>query len=460
MRKSEGTSAQIRQYQLSRSGPLRLAARLRRLRISGMVKDLFSLVAATAIGQSLPVLAAPLLTRLYTPEDFGVFAVYSSLIVVLGPVATLRYENAIPLPKADGIAIGILTLCFILVLCTALVTGAVLWVLHEGWLSASFLEPLLPWWWLVPLSVIALGFYQSLSQWAIRTKQFSALARTRVQQGVASVVVQLLLGVLASGPIGLLVGQAIGQSAGIGVLAQTFHRDFEMSHRLWKRLRPGKSRLLRIARRYYRFPLLSMPSAFLNSLVLSLPTFVLSAYYDPTSVGLYALTARVAGVPMSFVGRAVANIYVGETASMLRHNPNQFRPFFYSSIKRMAVVGIFGVGLPLLGARYVIPVVFGSEWADAGRLLQLLAPMYTMQFISSPFGGTLEVLERQDLFFLRELLRLALVGSALWLGASSGQPLAWTIGLLSAAGFVGYVIYIWIAKKAVEDWNQSKQLKR
>lgn len=426
-------------------------------KMPGTVENLIRLVGATVFGQSLTVLAAPILTRLYTPEDFGVFAVYSALIVALTPIATLRYEYAIPLPRDNERGKHVLVLCVLLAVFTGLLVALPSWLLHKEWIQVSFLTPILPWWWFVPIAVAAIGIYQSLSQWTIRTKQFSVLAKTKVRQGIGAVGTQLLLGLLGVGPAGLFTGQILGQSAGIGVLSRTVRGTDSLS-------RPGKLRsrfrfrdIWQVAARYRRFPFLSMPSAFLNALVLSLPAFVLSAYYEPAAVGLYALTSRVAGIPMTFVGRAVANVYVGETADLLRNTPERIRGFFYSSLRKMAVIGFLGIGLPLVGARYVIPFVFGPEWADAGHFLQLLAPMYTMQFIASPFGGMLEVLERQDLFLVREVSRVIIVGFALWFGSSTGKPIDWTIGLFGVAGFLGYVLYLYVAKVAVDDWQKRRQ---
>jgi hypothetical protein len=59
------------------------------------------LASGTAISQAIPIAAMPVLTRLYTPEEFGTVVLYLALASLLGVVATARYELAIPLPHDD-----------------------------------------------------------------------------------------------------------------------------------------------------------------------------------------------------------------------------------------------------------------------------------------------------------------------------------------------------------------------
>lgn len=418
--------------------------------LSSVTHSLLHLVAGTTLGQVITIVAAPVLTRLYTPDEFGVFAVFSAIINAMGPVATLRYERAIPLPKEESDSRAVLILCIVLALLVATALGVVLWMASVGWVQLPFLSSVASFWWLIAVGVAGFGIYQALSQWNIRNKTFSVLARTKVQQGVASVTTQLVSGIAGIGPIGLMVGQVIGHSAGIRVLARS----------VWQTGRPaGRSlevrRLLEVAKRYVRFPLMSMPSAFFSSLTLTLPNFMLATYYDAVSVGLYSLTVRVAGIPMTMVGTAVSNVYLGEVADLLRTRPDTFRQFYYSSLKKISLAGVVGVGLPLSLARYVMPIVFGEEWTLSGYFLQLLAPMYVMQFIAVPFGSTLAVLERQDLLLVSEMSCLALIGIVLWLGPTSGLTVERTIAGFGLAGFLGYCLLLFVSRAAVERWYMT-----
>ena len=58
------------------------------------------LVGGTAAGQIIVMAASPILTRLYSPEDFGLLSVYAGLLGILGVIASLRYQLATPLERS------------------------------------------------------------------------------------------------------------------------------------------------------------------------------------------------------------------------------------------------------------------------------------------------------------------------------------------------------------------------
>lgn len=43
-------------------------------------KNVLTLITGTTIAQAIPIAISPILTRIYTPEDFGVFALFVSLV--------------------------------------------------------------------------------------------------------------------------------------------------------------------------------------------------------------------------------------------------------------------------------------------------------------------------------------------------------------------------------------------
>src|SRR5512132_1479463 len=75
---------------------------LKKLRQNRYARDILSMSSAAALGQITALMAAPLITRLYTPDDFGHLAFFQSAISLLAPLVCLRYEFAIPLPAEDS----------------------------------------------------------------------------------------------------------------------------------------------------------------------------------------------------------------------------------------------------------------------------------------------------------------------------------------------------------------------
>ena len=254
----------------------------------------------TAASQALIVLASPLLTRAYTPADFGVYGAALSLITFLTVASSLRYERAIPLPEDETVAVSLVALCLLLVATTTSAAAVVLFVAGPqitAFLHAPTLEPLL---WVVLVAQAGAGTYQVMNGWAVRARAYSEIARTRLSQSVATLAVQLGMGGLGLNEQGLVVGDAIGRSVGTG----------RLSLRLW-RTNSAAIRTITVSGirsamiRYRKFGLLVAPASLLNSISLQIPSVMLLALYGPEVAGWHPRPAdrRHPGVPRLGVGR-------------------------------------------------------------------------------------------------------------------------------------------------------------
>lgn len=413
---------------------------------SSFARSVALLTSATAIGQGLIVLAAPVLTRLYSPDNFGALGVYASILGIVSVIASLRYEQAIPLPGDDRVAINILVVALLVVVGVTLATSVATYFLGAKiatWASIPDLKSIK---YLVPMGVFLVGVFQVLNYWAVRQKAFGQIARTTLLQGGGSVTTQLALGTFGVGALGLIVGQVVGQAAGITSLMKVVRED--PSRPLQAVSIPA---LKRVARRYRRFPLMFTWSALLNSLGMMGPTILLAGFYGTTVVGWYALVQRVLGVPTALLGRSVTDVYFSESARLARLAPAELELLFLTVLKKLALIG--SVTIVPLGfiSSWVFPFVFGPSWATAGEYAAILSPMILVQFISSPFGVTLAVLERQDLALLREIIRLVLVVTALFLAHTLNYTPKQAVILLSIAGTIGYLSHLFISWLAIRQ---------
>ncbi len=411
---------------------------------SGFARDVTVLAGSAFIGQGLIALSTPLLSRLYTPADFGLAALFVSVVSILTVVAGLRYEVAIPLPADDESAANVFALAAAVVLGSATLVGlgaALLGNEAARWFRADDLGPFL---WLLPLSVLGVGLYQVFSFWAVRRKEFAGIARSRMSQAVALVTTQASFGMLRLGPLGLLLGEVLGRAGGVGTLAaMTWRRDRTLSRHV------NTSDMARAALRYRRFPLLSSGAALLNNLGVALPALVLAALYGPRVVGWFALAQRILAAPLNLVAASVNQVFVSEAARTADANLGELRRALAK-----ALVGIMLVALPyivvlVLAGPGVFRFVFGAEWAESGVYVRVLAVMCFVEAVATATGGTLDVLQRQDLHVAREIIRVVLLAGAglfAWLiGAGSLGGLA----LLSAGGALAYVVYLVLSLYAI-----------
>lgn len=407
---------------------------------SRFVRHVAGIAGAAVAAQTIVVVATPVLTRLYTPSDFGVVAVFNSILAVGAVFATLRYESAIPLPREEEAATAVLDLTLglsVAVACLVLVLGILYGDSLANALGVPTVQPLL---WLVPVGVILSGFHASFTRWATRTRDYAAIARQKVSRSVAATITQTLLGLSrGAGPLGLALGLVAGQAVATALLAVRVPLGLTRT----SSMRQRAAGALAAATRYRRFPLLSAPSAFLNMVTLHAPAILIAAAYGPVVAGFYALAQRVLGVPMGFLGSAIGEVFMGDSAEGYRDGDlRRIQRLFRKTFATLVISSVVLVGSVAVVAPWVAAFVFGDTWDDAGRYMRALAPMFAMGLVAAPFGSVLAILERQDLYFGRELIRAIIVIGALLL--ATGQELSAMQGMvaLGLAGAVGYGIYV------------------
>jgi O-antigen/teichoic acid export membrane protein len=422
--------------------------KLRQLQ-SRFTRSVALLVGGTALGQAVVVLATPILTRLYTPADFGVFAVYTSILTVLIVIAALRYELAIPLPEDDEDAANLLLVTLSLVLLTTLLVGIGVWLLGERLVSLVNAPALKPYLWLIPLGLLGAGAYQAFSYWAIRRELFTVLARAKVSQGFAVVLTQVMLGLLKLGPIGLLLGHAVGYMSRSGtLLTLTWTHDKQVIKRV------SVAGMRRVASRYRRFPIFNSGSSLLNSAGIALPPILLATFYGPQVAGFFALGYQVIVLPAWLIGRSVSDVYIGEGAQLVRTEPHALERLFYRTAKNLALIGALPAAVLLLAGPWLFELVFGEAWREAGVYAQLMAIMFLTQFVTTPLEGTLVVLEQQGLGLRRNAIRLVLVVGSLWLAQWEQWEPKIAVALYSLSMTLMYINMFIICKRVLRA-NQT-----
>jgi O-antigen/teichoic acid export membrane protein len=386
-----------------------------------------TLASGTAAAQLVLVLAVPVLARLYSPAEYGALAVYAAILAVLVVLASMRYEAAIPLPQDDEAAGSLLLLTFVILAAMAALVSLLVWLVGDRFVAAVNVPALGPYLWLIPVGFVGAGAYQALSYWAIRRGEFRRVARTKLSQGTGQVAAQIALGVGGAGALGLIVGDVIGRVAGAGGLALGALRT-----RPAARVTPASLRA--VAHRYRRFPLLTTWSGLFNIGSLQLPSIIFSAAFGAAAAGLYALSFKMLVLPTMLVAQAVGQVFLSRAAT-LAAEPDRLR-----RLTERTALGLFAMGLPAFGAvalagPQLFAIVLGSQWEQAGRYAQVLAPWFALWLVSNPLSGLLSVREWQGSGLAFSGFEFVLRLGALLVGADRGSPML-AVALLSASGVV------------------------
>jgi O-antigen/teichoic acid export membrane protein len=412
-----------------------------------------TLVTGTGVAQIIVIATAPILTRLYDPSDFGIYAVAISILSLLLTITCLRYEFAIPLPESSQVAANLLALSLLAALGMSIAAAVGLLIVGPRLVEILGAPGLAPYVLLLPLAQLGAGVGAAFSGLALRTRSFASIAAARVTQGVVLVVTQLSLGALGLGPAGLLAGDAIGRSAGSTQLAYSAWRS---DRHLFRQV--TWSGMAAAARRYRRFPLVSSWSAFLATLGQQAPVLLFVGFYGVDAGGEYALATRIGALPLSLVAGAVSQVFVAETANLARTDRLQVRYLFRRTTRSLALVGIVPVILVMVLAPLLAGVVFGTAWATVGLYLAILAPSFYLEFVVGATGDVLLVLERQGLQLAREVVRFVLIAGAIPLAAMLGLSDIGAIALLSLARCATYLAYGLVSWVAVVQFTAGRSI--
>ena len=229
-------------------------------------KAVFILGTGTIFSQLLNIITIPILTRLYSPADFGLLGIFTAVLTVIMTFISFRYEYAIPVPKDTENAAHLLVLC-IVIICSVSLVLSVLLLLFGSYFSALFnLQTLAPFFWLLLLGCLGAGMYQALNYWIIRRQDYATITYTQINQSISGNVSKLFFGILGLGSLGLLLGQVISNTSGVG----SFVKKIRLSDRN-SFTSISFSGLKRVAREYRDFPLFSVPGNLILQLSIAIP---------------------------------------------------------------------------------------------------------------------------------------------------------------------------------------------
>ena len=396
---------------------------------SGFLRHVALLFGATAISQLIGVLAAPVISRIFPPEAFGVLALFLAYGTIVGTVSCLRYDYAIMLPEDDDQAAGLLALSLTVATLVALLFAAAQWMFGDALLGATGAEGLAPYFPFVPGFIWLFGVAQAFRQWLARKKRFAELATFQLLRGTATPLVTIASGLVAgSTPAGLIAGRFAGLIVMTIALVRALSRGF--SGGAIPTLRPAV--LWSATLRHWRFPVLDTASVLVFNIGKEIPVFLFTLFLGEVVTGFYGLTVLVLQAPASMVLAAVGQVLF--QAASARHAAGEaigglleetLRQTMTLSLLPVMVLGACG---PTLFA-----FVFGSRWREAGLYAALLSPWLFSFLLSNATAVLFRTLERQDLDLLANLLLLLARLGALWLGAKIFSSAVVAITLMSLA---------------------------
>lgn len=362
------------------------------------------LSSGTALAQAISIFSAPILTRLYFPEDYGLLGIYMVFCALAATLCTVQYHHAIITAEKDCVAKKLLSLSFVISVFVSMLLAIVVLCFRSPIAIIYKSEHLSKWLLFSPISIFFIGSDAVFSAWAVRKKKFKLLSANRVISAFVAPAFSIFLGILIQGPLGLFVGLLASQIIPVLSMGYFFFRTDKL------RLTFDREELFEAARRFKNFPLFSMPSAFINNISNQIPILIVTQAAGMKAVGWYNLSARMLGLPATLVSTAIADVF-RQRATHDYYAFGTCRPIFMKVFKTLLLASVIPFLILVFFSPEIFSFVFGERWRGAGSVTQVLAVLYTAKFVVSPLTYTTVIANKQWVGLLIDiLLLLSLLG--------------------------------------------------
>lgn len=344
----------------------------------------------TTIAQAIPIAISPILTRIYTPEDFGVLALFISISGIFGSIATARYELAIMLPEKESDAINItalgISISFFLSLFLLLIV-----IIFNTYLVNLIGNPLISvWLYFIPLIVFFIGVYNALYYFNTRKKYFKNIAGANITKSIIVSSLQLSIKFIKGGAFGLVTGYIVSYFAAILFFLRRLKKEVNFRGTV------TPEKMKKMARRYIKFPKFSLWATLANTLSTNLLEIFLSTVYSIATLGFYSLSNRVLGLPSALLGDAVGKVFF-QKATEEKHKTGKAINTFTSTLKYLVLIGIPAYSILFFVVEDAFAFIFGEEWRIAGIYSRYLVLFYFIRFIMAPLSIINSIFEKQQI---------------------------------------------------------------
>lgn len=420
-------------------------------RFSGFFGNVAKLTTGSAVAQAITILLVPVITRLFSPEAFGVLGVFTSITSIISSVACLRYERTVMLPESDEKAVNLFSLSIIISLLVSILC-AFLIIFFRGYivklLNASNSKVII---FLVPLMVFVSGSFLILQSWNLRKKNFGTLSFIPIINAMSAQLLKIFLGFL-----GFVRGEFLIIATIIGHIASNLY----MAYKTWRSdghfiiRATNLGSMLEGMKRYKDFPIYGSWSTLLNVFSQNLPVLIFGFYFSTEAVGLYVLARRVLNSPMRFVGTSIGRVFFQKAAETknLGHLPYLVE----GVLRNLFILGLFPFLVLIVIGGDLFYFVFGKGWYESGVYAQILCIWIFLEFVYTPVSTLFGVLELQKAALFSNIGLVSLRFISLLIGGILGNPRIAVIILSATGAIYSSVLIVWLTSKA--DVNVYKMI--
>lgn len=361
------------------------------MRLNKFIGDSFLMILSSGIAQVILIITTPIITRLYSPTEFGEFTIFSNIAMILIPIINARYDLLIVNTKNDRSANILSQISFLISLLILLILIPIFAI--SAWLYPNFILDFI----FIIIMLFLVSLTNIFTNYLNKGRKYKVLSLINVFRAGSMALLQIIFGLLALGSLGLIIGFSLSYIAGITLGYKTFKKHFNIVR--------DKEETKALFLENKNQLVYSTPSILLNSLSFSVVVFFIGILYTNTEVGIYGMAIRVLGIPVTIISLGLSKIFMQQANDYYIEYGN-FRNLLLKFSSILVIVSII-LYVPLyLFSEELVNILLGHSWVDAITVIKIVIPLFVIRLIVSTVSLSVIVLQKQQLELILQALFL------------------------------------------------------
>lgn len=394
------------------------------------IKNIITLARGTAFAQIIGFVASPLLTRIYSPHQLGVYTLVLTLVNLIAPVACGKYEIGIVIANDEEEERALIKGSLIILLVITAVLSIVMILLYN--FRRDIFGSAGAYYFLAIPSIILLAFINLLNSVNNRRGEYKIITSFQIVRTSVLSIVQVVVGAVGGGMFGLLGGQILSNLSGIIRQVKSTRLDYKVV------IKTENAKVRSVLKKYIMNPLYSVPTVFVNVFSYSSINFCISALYSSSDLGYYSLSYRVLTLPIELIAQNISRVYFQRASEEYRLNNNclqAYKSTFISVLGLGIMVGVIG----WFFSESLFEFVFGAGWGKAGLFVKYMMPLMVVRVIAVSTGATLIIFKKQHIDLLIQCILFILTIIMYVIASKTNIRIELFIIYLSSAQVLVYV---------------------
>lgn len=400
-----------------------------------MISGIKILMKGNFISKAIVVLMIPVIARLYTPNEIGVAALFTSCLLIISPLLNLRYCLAIPLPRRREVVELLIWVCLIFTFITTFLLSVIFLLSSKSVFALFGVEEIYDLKFLLAISCLIVSVYEVFNMWIVRRKKFKNFSNVIIKQSIFGSIVKICGG-LWSGPLGLILGTIVQNSFGLYSFVSSYIEEKKGSFKLNIQL------LLFTVKYYANYFYFKLPAHLLFAVSAQMPIIYASKYFSMSDVGYLSLAISMVALPIGAISRSINKVYYSEVSSIGKNKPEEIYNVTIKLVKKLLLLGVLVSSITFVLSPWVFSFILGESWNDSGEYARALSIGLIFQISATTVIMVLNVINLNAFSFFMHLLRFLVISFSFYISYIQSYSLVDSIYAYSLSISLFYLFVI------------------